>query len=503
MANVAPRPKIDNGPSRRVFDVIVVGGQLSGAVCAALLAKHNYRVLLADHDGLGAGYEHGGYLLPYAPFVFPSLKAMPIVEEVLAELGLNTSVQRSLKPSTPELQLVLPGHRVDLPQDEGARLRELRREFGDLAPAVLSRLKAAAQQHLSSDAFFKERPQLPPSGFLGGFTLKRQAGRHPGLLEAPAIGTNGAPDSLVRGLLPFLSYLSAPTDPLAQSRPLSQALAAPSRFPGGHEGLREVLLKRIDELGGVRLGPENGEPALAESFAFEGNKLVGLKLVRASNEYRASCFVAATDSAALRRLLPEKKRHRKLAEHLDMVSTKEFLFCLHWVLPASVLPRGMGELLVVDSADAELGPLLVQVQPARKVGAKADEENQRVITIAAFLPESARELGEPHLEQIAQRLAGALDELLPFAGERRLLESCPYLHASGVRGSRLLPHPHFEIDAPRYLGVSGVPQRTPEKNLFLANREVLPGLGLEGEVLAGANAAQLVQETLKRSDPLR
>ena len=41
------------------------------------------------------------------------------------------------------------------------------------------------------------------------------------------------------------------------------------------------------------------------------------------------------------------------------------------------------------------------------------------------------------------------------------------------------------------------------KNLFLASREVIPGLGLEGEVLAGVRAAKLVQESLKKTDPLK
>jgi hypothetical protein len=37
----------------------------------------------------------------------------------------------------------------------------------------------------------------------------------------------------------------------------------------------------------------------------------------------------------------------------------------------------------------------------------------------------------------------------------------------------------------------------------MASREVLPGLGLEGEFLAGIRAAKLIQETLKKRDPLK
>jgi hypothetical protein len=92
---------------------------------------------------------------------------------------------------------------------------------------------------------------------------------------------------------------------------------------------------------------------------------------------------------------------------------------------------------------------------------------------------------------------------MPFAKDRVRLVSAPYLDATGVRGSRLLPHPLYEFEVESVLGVTGLSQRTPVKNLILASREVLPGLGLEGEYLAGLRAARLVQEALKKRDPLK
>ena len=48
----------------------------------------------------------------------------------------------------------------------------------------------------------------------------------------------------------------------------------------------------------------------------------------------------------------------------------------------------------------------------------------------------------------------------------------------------------------RPLGVGGLPVRTPWKNLLLGGREVLPGLGLEGELYAGLQAAAQVAALL-------
>src|SRR5690348_9459659 len=109
-----PRTRLSVGPSRHVYDAIIFGGQLGGALCAALLAKRGHRVLLVEHDGLGAGYEHEGFLLPFGPFIVPPLRAMPAAEEAFTELALTTTFQRAVRLHQPDLQLILPRHRMDL-----------------------------------------------------------------------------------------------------------------------------------------------------------------------------------------------------------------------------------------------------------------------------------------------------------------------------------------------------------------------------------------------------
>ncbi len=240
-----------------------------------------------------------------------------------------------------------------------------------------------------------------------------------------------------------------------------------------------------------------------ESLTFEGGKLVGIQILRSDNLYRSACMVGATDSAALRRLIADKKPQRKLIELLDLSVVKQFLFAINWVVDADAIPRGMGDLLLFDTGDQDLEPVLIQVHNARRIGSKAEDDSVRVVTAGVFVPATARDLGEGYLKLLADRISSHLNDLMPFAKQHLLLSSAPYLDAGGVRGARLLPHPLFEVDAEDYLGVTGLSQETPLKNLFLANREVLPGLGLEGEFLAGIRAARLVQEAMHKKDPLK
>ncbi|MBX5481181.1 MAG: desaturase [Myxococcaceae bacterium] len=495
------RVKIAAGPSRHIYDVIVLGGQLGGPLAGALLQKRGYRVLLIEHDGLGHGYDHGGYTLPWAPFVAPSLKAMPVVEEVLHELGLNTTIQRALRPHHPGLQLVLPRHRVDLHADPAKRRAELVREFGEDGAKVDDALSRFCTHHEQSNAFIQKVQDLPPTGLLGGWSARREIAKYPEIEALPALDGATPATQLLGRMLPFVTWLENTDAPLARTRPLSQVLHTPNRYPGGREGLRELLVKKLQDLGGHVLSRDTSDAWVVEQLVFDGDRLKGVQVLQSNNEYASSAVVAATDAGALRRLVPDKKRHRALVEMLDGVSTRRFLYAVNWVVPTEALPRGMGELLLLDTQD-DLEALLIQVHGARKSSGEEDTQS-RVVCAGAFVPASVRDLGEPKLEALRKQIEGHLDALMPFARSRAVLSSAPYLDADSVRGSRLLPHPLLDVDAERYAGVSGLSPKTPLKNLFVASREVLPGLGLEGELMAGVRAARLVHELLNKSKPIR
>lgn len=502
MQPLPTRPKLVSGPSRHVYDAIVLGGQLGGALSAALLAKRGYRVLLVEHDGLGVGYEHGDYLLPYAPFVSPGLKAMPAAEDAFNELGLSTTIQRGLKPSTPGLQLILARHRMDLFVDPAKRAAEFRRELG---PAGGDHFQAAFENlirmHEPTDGYFRKPEHFPPGAWLDRWSFSRGCKPFPGLTAAAPEPVDHPAARLLFSLAPFISYLAAPT-PLLLARTLSSVLDASSRYPGGREGLREVVMKKLTDLGGDYLGQETGGSSVVEQLSFEGGKLLGVKVLESDTVYRAPYFIASTDAGALRRLIPEKNRQRSLSNALELLTMPRFLFTVNWVCPAELMPKGMGELLLMET-EPQLGPLLIQVTPARKRAGRVEDESLRVVCVAASVPSSIRELGEAHMQTLAERISSHLDSLFPFLRSRLLLRSAPYLDAGGVRGSRLLPHPLYAVDPEHSaLGLTGLNPQTPTKNLFLANREVFPGLGLEGELLAAVQAADRVQGLLNKANPL-
>jgi|CXWL01.1.fsa_nt_gi hypothetical protein len=499
MVAVAPK-RTTAIPSRHVYDAVILGGQLSGAIAGALLARRGLQVLFLEHDGTGNGYLHDGYTLPYAPFLLPPLKTLVGLEPVLDELGLIAAFHRAARPVTGTLQAILPRMRFDCDADEGKRAKELARAFPGVSTGFNESWRNLVRYVEETAPFFKENTDFDPGGMIDRYRFKRTLARYPKLEESALPEAKHPATTLLAGLAPF-AHTSAEPAGVAGSRPLGQWLTGPHVFPGGREGLREMFLKRMAELGGDVLA--NEDTAVAEGITFEGGDAIGLKLVGSDKVYKSSAVIGATDAAALRRLIADKKRHRALSDLLDGVQVKELLFTVNWVLPERALPRGMAECLMLQPSDPELPAMLVQVLPAKKAAAADVEAHVKVVSASTFVPAATRELGEDHLLNLAARLGFELERLMPFAKEMRLLESVPYVHASGVRGSRLLPHPRLKFEESEWPSVVGLPTRSPVKHVFLASREVLPGLGFEGEVLAAVRAADLVQQNAKKSDPLK
>ena len=114
------------------FDVAVIGGQVSGLISAALLAKRGRRVLLLDHGENTAYYRRKGLRLPLVPTLVPTLDSAPAVQKVHDELGLGPDLRMSSEPLDPAFQAIMPKHRIDVRVDRAAMLAELSLEFPDL-----------------------------------------------------------------------------------------------------------------------------------------------------------------------------------------------------------------------------------------------------------------------------------------------------------------------------------------------------------------------------------
>jgi hypothetical protein len=214
--------------------------------------------------------------------------------------------------------------------------------------------------------------------------------------------------------------------------------------------------------------------------------------------YAARVFVVATGSASFTRMLPDGDR--KLEP--GALRPTRHLLTVNLVVKTAALPPAMGE-SVLALGDGPDEALLVQVLPARrdakKGGAGDLVPDERVVSAASFVAAGAT---ADDVARQARRTREALAELIPFFDRHLVRESVPTVAASAERRREFVAHPLYDLAADAPLGVCGIPCRA-LKNVVFAGREVVPGLGLEGEFHAGVQAAAATQALLGRRELLR
>src|SRR5581483_1133453 len=263
------------------------------------------------------------------------------------------------------------------------------------------------------------------------------------------------------------------------------------RLDGGRQGLRALLLERLKTHSGeVRPDPE------PQRIEVKRGKISGVQFAGQNELVGCSHVVCGMGADRVLALLDGEKPPRRLQE-AAAIKPAFWRYLLHLAAPLDALPDALA--LLAFSVRDPNAPLAASNALALHL---ADGYGQHaVLSVEALAADPSPEgLATPRDEVRAH-----LDELLPFVDRHLLLVHSPNDGVPAERIADAAPppiamEPVWNFPAPRALGVCGVPPATGVKHLLLASRQVLPGLGLEGELQAGWGAARLVLQTERKRD---
>jgi phytoene dehydrogenase-like protein len=478
--------------STSFYDVVVLGSDLAATVGGAVLAHRGFRVLMAGVP-VEERYTIGPYSLPRAPLAFVGIEG-PTLKRIVGELNLVQLLRRRLEPNRPAYQLLLPDHRLDIGDDLG---RELAREMPDAAAPFETAAARAAEVSAAIEGILSQDLILPPDGFWDRRDANRVAARLPATDEDLLAALPDRHPLRCAYTLP--ARFGAAFDevgPVSLARLGDLHRRGTFRLDGGREGLRNLLLDRLKTHSG-EVRPDL-EP---RAILTKRGKVTGVQFEGRTETVGCTHVLCGLGADRVAQLVSDggEKPPKRLVEAAAIVPSAH-RYVVHLVAPLDALPDALGRLAyaVGDLAEPLEGANALSLHLADGYGQHA------VLSVEALAPDPS----PAALRTLRTLLRQKLDKLLPFVDRHLLLVHSPHdgIAPEGVDGERgqasppLPMEPIWHMPADRPLGFCGLPHSTGIKHLLLASRQVLPGLGVEGELAAGWAAARIVLQTERKRD---
>ncbi len=466
------------GPSAslraRRWDVIVLGGALPGLVTAARLGLDGLRVLVVEEE-VAAGLHPG----LREPFLITGSGAGGVLDACLKALTVPLIERRKLEPDPVGFQVVLPDVRLDV--GDAITTAEEIVAWGLAKPEVARGLVRAI-----AEAGVAERAAMLDAAVIKGAAL-RTAARPPGM---PRVARHGrglptevaSPPAELRPLLDAqiraLSNLADATPPPeARGRLLGSVLEGAASFRTAEGFLRGCLRRRIQSLFGefrtlpgrfdlLSIGSHPGLTAPGMNEVWIGRTLV-------LNAPRGCLFAALRDLGG------------DPPDFLEAPPPTRRRVAVHLRIRRSVLPEAMASRVVVlrDTARPAEGMNVVSLAlfPAAQAGSDRVE-----MVASAVVPEAEARARRAEIEQeLVHQVAG----LMPFSEGHLGREPVP---AVTWDDDAALSDPKLGEGWP----VEAEIRLCAKPAIYALPRETLAALGMEGDLLLGWRAGDVIRSEL-------
>lgn len=499
--------------ARNYYDVIVIGTQLGPLLAAALLARRGFRVLVLAHDDLPWTYTWEGHRLQQEPFMLTGTDS-PAIKRVLSELSLTQIFRRRTVEHDPFFQVVLPRHRIDFTGKPELMHHELDREFPHTVRSIEAFYGVIERCNSELDKLIGSNLILPPETFFERRDLARASihnpfapGKTPGQLFGDLPPEHPFRVAF-RGQVRWASDLdNSESSPLQLVRLHASWAQGTMAIDGGLEGLKELILDRIStHSGDVR------QDLTAERIATRRGRVAGVRMAGQEEITGCNFVLMGADAHHLSQLVDTEELGKKFIPRLQQVSPSFMRYTLNLVVDSYVIPEGMARNLIYIS---DTSAPLEEENLLRVEACGAPSHEARTLCIGALLP-AERVQSEVYVEEVRERILARMRWLVPFLDRHLIAVDSPhdgrklqdYRNKREVAvGDRWTRNPSrmptiCRVDPSGPLDVTGLPHRTGLKNLLLACRQVVPGLGMEGEFLTAWGAAHIITKSDRRKRKL-
>lgn len=479
-----------------MYDTIVIGNDLSSLVAAAVISHHGKRTALLSESDVKHDYSDFGYTFNIDPLPLTGFGPAQICSGLLEHLGVPTAAYSGLQLLNPGLQIILSDHRLDCFHRSEELLSDMEREFS----GHVDEIRKLYSSVLKISGLVRQRIMEKPYSYHSNFNeflsllkdipiiLKERyllSKRFKSIAKDPSLSRVFEAESAI--LSNSINNRNS-SFTISSAYALSLPLRGLYHHVGGNETLMGLLKSAFEASGGHLI---RNCSVMRINVGREID--VDVSVPETLSQIRGRYLVASTKWEKLRLLLLSGRKLRRMERRLKMVKSAYYPFTLHMGILERCIPEKMATYvaLVIDKNRPVMDDNLVFVEISPSECKERAPAGKRALSATIFLKENPLVLTNDDLKEVSQVIFCALEKFLPF-----LRENLDFLNiGTSIELSRKcqeLVNQKYTMRPDSYFGVSGISSKTPIRNVFMTGGMLWPGLGFEGEILSGLNAANLL-----------
>lgn len=483
-----------------MYDTVVIGSDLSSLVAALLSSRYGKKTILLSEGDIPYFYSESDYTFNIDPLPWSGFGPKQVFLQLFSELGMPFIDKSTILQLNPALQIILPEHRIDLYREKASFLGEMEREFSGDVEKISDLYTVVSKNSELIGRLLRNNPHIRPRTVKEFFKF---LGNIPTLISNRLILTRnfkkfeGTP-SLKRifesELLLFSNLYTDSVKSLSAAYSLSLPLDGLFYHLGGKHILINALREKFISYGGDFVGTDSimrlNVKGKIEIDIDTGDKLSTIK---------GRNLIVSSKWEKIKPMLLNDKKFSRLARKLESVKPVYHPFTLHMGVLDKGIPEKMAEYVIIvgDEKRPVMDGNLVFLEVSSPGDTGHAPNGKRAISATAFLKESPLSLNNDELKEVSEGILENLEGFLPF-----LRENLDFINVEkSIEISRKyqeVVNRKYKVNGNPLLGISILPSKTPVKNVFITGGMLLAGLGFEGEVISGMNAAsQVVGGTLK------
>lgn len=473
-----------------MYDLIVIGDDLSSHAAAACASHYGLHTLLIAESGLGGLQLLDDFVFNVDPTPITGLGPDQLGLSVLSELGITVPEADPATFVNPAFQVILPDHRIDFFSESTSLTAELAREFPEFDSDISDFYQAATDASSVFQKWMAEHPQIQPQNvkeyfsylkiFPHIFRYKFSATKFDKILSQ-----NPSLEKVWEAQQALLSFNNDDLFSFASSCQYCAPFRGIAYFPQGKQFLFNAFIAKLESHKGLYLNN-------CQVSSITRNNPIELTIKTPDGETShesARNLIISTKSDSLS-LLRAGNRPVNISDRFRPAKIAYYPFTIYLGIAEKCLPEQIARhvALITDITKDIYDSNLIIIETGRPESNLPRQQARTSFTATVFREDIEENWTRDTLEREAQSMVSRLEEFLPFLKENIELDNLDQsIHIS--LACRKVASPKYKVRNALLTSFAAKSNRTRFGNIFLTGTSLLADAGFDSEIISGKNAA--------------